>query len=105
MKNKKEVITTTGEPIIPIPEDEEHVDFHINNVHDLKIAVNRITRESGKIKVPIFFAYIIPESGKFVYNAILPEEVGAEQAYGKFNGFLRQCIGFNPDECIVKIEK
>ncbi len=72
--------------------------------HDLRIDVNKMTREAKEHGIPIFIAFYSPLDG-YVYNAVLPEEVedenlakDLESEYGKFNKFLRICMDFNREE-------
>lgn len=65
--------------------------------HEIKISANRLVREAGNAGIPIFVAYYSETEG-YVFNGMLPEELGVESQYGKFNEFMRTCIGFNKDE-------
>ncbi len=70
--------------------------------HQLKIAVNQMVKDARKNGIPIFIAYYSPTEG-YVYNGAIPESITNPEAdvsseYGKFNAFLRVCMGYNKEE-------
>lgn len=77
--------------------------------HNIKIALNQIVRDAGRAGIPIFTVFYTEEEG-YVFNGILPEEIGTDNLkseYGKFDEFLKTCIGFNKEDELkpVKIYK
>ena len=62
--------------------------------HDIKITTSQLVRKCENAKIPCFVAYLVPGKG-YQYNAVLPEEIGVESEYGKFQQFLKTCLDFN----------
>ena len=77
-------------------------------MHEIRIATNRLVKLAEETDIPIFIACFDPQYKDYQYNALFPEEVGTEDVkseYGKFDEFLRICIGFNKEEFMPKIVK
>lgn len=74
--------------------------------HNIRIALNQVVRDAGRAGIPIFTVFYTEEEG-YVYNGILPEEIGTEnlqKEYGKFDEFLKICLGFNKEEELKPIK-
>ena len=104
MKNLKEVSGQRENSSTPIDNSRT-----VNpGEHKIKIMMNELVREAAKEGIPIFGLYYSEKEG-YVYNGMLPEELGVESEYGKFNEFLRICMGFNKEEFFktqrVQVEK
>lgn len=77
------------------------VDTGNGATHTIKIMTNQLIKECERAKVPVFVAYHVRDAkgrGKYQYNAVLPEEVGVNSEYGKFQEFLKTCLGFNKED-------
>ena len=75
--------------------------------HAIKIALNQLVRDAGKAGIPILTIYFSLEDNGYVFNGILPEELGLEELkpqYGRFDDFLRICMGFNKEDAIKAVK-
>ena len=81
----------------------------ITNVHDAKIAMNALTKRFEALEIPMFVALYSGSEG-YIYDAVLPEEIGKDSCsseYGRFLKFLQVVIDFNKEDYIpiVKISE
>lgn len=70
--------------------------------HNLKIQLNQLVKDCLEHNIPIFIAYY-SDTEKYIYNGVMPEEIDKPELYhqyGKFDEFLRTCIGFNKEEAL-----
>ena len=89
----------------PIPDEENDIFEGLNVLsdHQMKIIVNRLVKMAESSKTPIFVSYFSKDEGKYVYRMTLPEEVGLRSQFGKFDDFMRICVGFNKEKYLEKI--
>ena len=88
----------------PIEDDFDESGGEVLSEHSFKIKANKLVRDAAASKIPVFVAYYSQNEDKYIYNGMLPEEVGCESQYGKFYEFLRLCMNFNKDETIKLIK-
>lgn len=65
--------------------------------HYINMLSKDFIRKCEECGIPAFLAYYLPIKG-YRYKAIFPEEIDNENVqseYGKFNQFLKVCLGFN----------
>ncbi len=81
----------------------------IKDLHDAKIAINTLMKKFEELQIPVFIAMYAGEDNKenYIYDAVLPEEIGTEKCqsqYGKFLKFMQIVIDFNKEDYMPYIK-